>query len=286
MDIIDIESLESSARPSKNVPSMRCNCISANSICYVTVTIATLALLGAIVFVCRDYIKILLYWINNQDTWIVTVIVVALFTVVSFPIVIGYLFLIIASGYLFGILQGITMVIIAANLGIAIAHTTLRALSSRLPVGTLLRSETAKAILRVISGPQAFRVVLFARLTPIPFGLQNTIFAVSNIGGLRYHIASAIGLFPAQFINVYLGSSLHSMQEVLEDKSAATTGYIVFCFQILVGVSLMVYVVQKARRELHLALLEADLASMADTPHFLHESSLPDSKVSLTNLIA
>ena len=180
MDIIDIESIESGVRPSKKVSSMRCNCISSNSICYVTVTIATLALLGAIVFVCKDYIKVLLYWIEHQDAWIIIVIVVALFTVVSFPIVIGYLFLIIASGYLFGILRGITMVVLAANLGIAIAHATLSALSSSLPIGALLRSETAKAILRVISGPQAFRVVLFARLTPIPFGLQNTIFAVST----------------------------------------------------------------------------------------------------------
>ncbi|XP_024940929.1 transmembrane protein 64 isoform X2 [Cephus cinctus] len=177
------------------------------------------------------------------------------------------------------------MVILAANLGIAIAHATLSALSSRLPIGALLQSDTARAILRVISGPQAFKVVLFARLTPIPFGLQNTIFAVSNIGGIRYHIASAIGLLPAQLINVYLGSSLRSMQDVLEDRSTAATGYIVFCFQILVGVSLMVYVVQKARRELQLALLEADLASMADTSYFLLDT-LPDSKIVLSNLVA
>ena len=43
----------------------------------------------------------------------------------------------------------------------------------------LIKTETGRAILRVISGPRAFKVVLFARLTPIPFGLQNTIFGVS-----------------------------------------------------------------------------------------------------------
>ncbi|XP_034939245.1 transmembrane protein 64 [Chelonus insularis] len=278
MDIIDIESIESNARPLKN-SKVKCNCISSNSICYIVVTIATLAFLGAIVFICRDYIEKLLCWIEHQNVWIIIVIVISLFTVVSFPIVIGYLFLIIASGYLFGILRGITLVVLGANLGIAVAHTTLSALSTKLPIGALLRSETARAILRVISGPQAFRVVLFARLTPIPFGLQNTIFAVSNISGLRYHIASAIGLLPAQLINVYLGSSLRSMQDVLSDKSTATTGYIVFCFQILIAVSLMVYVVQKARRELHLTLLEADLASMTDS-HYLHDV-IPDSKGSL-----
>lgn len=44
----------------------------------------------------------------------------------------------------------------------------------------LLKNETGKAILRVIAGPRAFKIVLLARLTPIPFGLQNTIFGVSR----------------------------------------------------------------------------------------------------------
>lgn len=157
-------------------------CISSNSICYVAITITTLAFLGAIVFVCRDYIKVLLYWIEHQNAWLIAVIFIALFTVVSFPIVIGYLFLIVASGYLFGAMRGMTIVILSANLGIAIAHVTLGLLSTRLPIGALLQSDTARAILRVISGPQAFKIVLFARLTPIPFGLQNTIFAVGELG--------------------------------------------------------------------------------------------------------
>lgn len=186
MDIINIEGVETGVRSSKNSASIQCNCINSNSICYIVVTITTLALLGAIVFICRDYIKVLLYWIEHQNIWIVAIIFIALFTVVSFPIVIGYLFLIIASGYLFGILRGIMMVVLSANLGIAIAHVTLSTLSSKLPIGTLLQNDTARAILRVISGPQAFKVVLFARLTPIPFGLQNTIFAVCTFPMFRY----------------------------------------------------------------------------------------------------
>ena len=46
----------------------------------------------------------------------------------------------------------------------------------------------------------------------------------------------------------------------------------------------MVYVVQKARRELQLALLEADLASMTDNSHYVLDG-LPDSKMLLTNFI-
>ncbi|XP_011695274.1 PREDICTED: transmembrane protein 64 [Wasmannia auropunctata] len=278
--LIDVDDVETGMRSSKSstASTLHFGCISSNSICYVAITIATLTFLAVIVFIYRDIIKLLLHWIEHQNAWIIAVIFIWLFTLVSFPIVVGYLFLIVASGYLFGMVRGMAIVILSANLGIAIAHVTLGMLSTRLPIGDLLQTgapTTARAILRVISGPQAFKIVLFARLTPIPFGLQNTIFAVSNIGGFQYHVASAIGLLPAQLVNVYLGSSLRSMQDVLEDRSTAATGYVVFCFQILVGLSLMVYIVQKARKELQLTLFEADLAN---SPHYVLDG-LPDSKI-------
>ena len=46
----------------------------------------------------------------------------------------------------------------------------------------------------------------------------------------------------------------------------------------------MVYVVQKARKELQLALLEADLSAAAESAHYLLDPT--DSKLLLTNLIA
>lgn len=119
----------------------------------------------------------------------------------------------------------------------------------------LLRNETGKAILRIISGPRAFKVVLLARLTPIPFGLQNTIFAVSSVQPRSYHLPTLLGLMPAQVINVYIGSTLRSMHDVLHNHSTALTSYAVFGVQICIGAALMAWVVQKARRELAEALL-------------------------------
>lgn len=46
----------------------------------------------------------------------------------------------------------------------------------------------------------------------------------------------------------------------------------------------MVYIVQKARKELQLILFEADLASMTNSSHYLLDG-LPDSKIILTNLV-
>lgn len=127
---------------------------------------------------------------------------------------------------------------------------------SGLPLSRLLKNETGRAILRVISGPRAFKVVLLARLTPIPFGLQNTIFGVSNVHRNSYYLGTLIGLFPAQLINVYIGSSLRSMHDVFTNHSTALASYGIFGVQICIGIVLMAWVVHRARRELAEALLQ------------------------------
>ncbi|RVE47402.1 hypothetical protein evm_008001 [Chilo suppressalis] len=86
---------------------------------------------------------------------------------------------------------------------------------------------------------------------------------VSDVRGCGYHIATMLGLFPAQLINVYLGSTLRSIHEVLDDSHV--TGYIVFVCQILIGVTLMVWVVQKARKELTIAIMAAESISSSSS---------------------
>ncbi|XP_013188588.2 transmembrane protein 64 [Amyelois transitella] len=227
----------------------------------IVISVLMLTCLVLVLYFFKEYLKKILTWVNSQDAWVVLLLCLGLFLIVSFPIAIGYLVLIITSGYLFGILKGLGTVIVSANFGVAVAHYTLRAMRSYLPLERFLDNETARALLKVISGPQAFKIVFFARLTPIPFGLQNTIFAVSDVQGCGYHIATLIGLLPAQVINVYLGSTLRSIHEVLDNSHV--TGYIVFAFQILIGITLMVWVVQKARKELTFAIMAAELGREA-----------------------
>lgn len=210
-----------------------------------------------LIYSFRETAKGILYWIETQNSWTVFVIFLCMFTIVSFPVTVGYLVLIIASGYLFGFVRGLLTVVIGANLGVLIAHNTIKSLQVKLPVHKLIKNETGRAILRVISGPRAFKIVLFARLTPIPFGLQNTIFGISSVNTRSYHAGTVIGLLPAQTINVYLGSKLRSIHEVLNDHNAALglAGYGVFVVEVIVGAALMVWVIQKARLELSAALL-------------------------------
>ena len=77
-----------------------------------------------------------------------------------------------------------------------------------------------KLSLLLESKKDAFQLVLLSRLTPIPFGLQNSLFAVSTMSFDKYLQATCLGLFPCQVINVYLGSTLRSMEEVRKHFTA------------------------------------------------------------------
>lgn len=98
------------------------------------VPISLLALVLLVGYLTRNYAKALLFWIETQNSWLIFVIFLALFTLVSFPIVVGYLVLLITAGYLFGFWRGWLTVILGANMGIAIAHATIRACRHRISV--------------------------------------------------------------------------------------------------------------------------------------------------------
>jgi protein maelstrom len=145
----------------------------------VLVSALAACLLLGIAWLCRGWLRAALLWVQSQPAWLVCALFLALFTLVSFPVAIGYLVLLVSAGYLLGV-WALPLVIVSANVGVFVAHQVIRRLgSAAAPLRRLLRSDSARALLRVISGPHSFRIVVFARLSPIPFGVQNTIFAVS-----------------------------------------------------------------------------------------------------------
>lgn len=106
------------------------------------------------------------------------------------------------------------------------------------------------------SKKDAFQLVVLARLTPLPFGLQNSFFAISPLTISKYIQASCIGSLPFQVINVYLGSTLRSMEEVFTDPSTATVGVLVlFCQLTFIGISVL-FIIQKA--SYHLETIEKE----------------------------
>lgn len=78
------------------------------------------------------------------------------------------------------------------------------------------------------------------------------------MGSKNYHIASLLGLLPAQTINVYFGSKLKQIHDVFNDHHTALASYGVFVVEVLIGIALMLWIIQKARSELSNALIDME----------------------------
>uniref|UniRef100_A0A0P5UZT7 Putative Transmembrane protein n=1 Tax=Daphnia magna TaxID=35525 RepID=A0A0P5UZT7_9CRUS len=163
---------------SLNTISLNRSSFVSGPMCQCLLSMLTLAIMACFVFLFRDSIYHVLLWIEKQDTWVTCIMFTALFTIVSLPLTWGYILLNLACGYLFGMLAGILVVSTTAAVGVFFAHVIVKQLCLGFITTKLLNSHSLRAFVNVISGPQAFKVVAFARLTPIPFGLQNAIFAV------------------------------------------------------------------------------------------------------------
>ena len=135
------------------------------------------ALVCLFVFICRDYVKYLLLYLDDINMIWSFLIFMLLFTIVSFPLTWGYVLLNVAAGYLYGFIVGIFNVVLSAFVGVAIAHCTMRYFLQAL-ILKRFSSKSVIAFLRILDGENSFKVVALSRLTPIPFGLQNALFAV------------------------------------------------------------------------------------------------------------
>ena len=71
----------------------------------------------------------------------------------------------------------------------------------------------------------------------------------------RYILASMLGLLPTQTLNVYIGSTLRSMEEVVTNSDHLVTGWLILALQLGVTILTGLFVVKKARQELDKTIL-------------------------------
>lgn len=167
---LQIEAVDISvSKPAKTGPS--CYQVSLTSVVVISV-------ICGLVVALRQYIKDLLLWLQTTDLFVGYFIFLALFTVVSFPVAWGYMLLMIAAGYLYGAVYGPIVVVTCGVFGIFSAHMTMKH-CCRSCIMNRFYNEKMDAVIRVVESDQGFKLVALARLTPIPFGLQNGLFAVS-----------------------------------------------------------------------------------------------------------
>ena len=76
---------------------------------------------------------------------------------------------------------------------------------------------------------------------------SNLVFSLSTE---RYILASVLGLLPTQTLNIYVGSTLRSMEEVVTNSDNMMTGWVILIFQLLITLMVGMFIVKKARLEL------------------------------------
>lgn len=153
-------------------PRPQCLQISGTALVLLTIGVV-------VVILCRHYLKDLLEWLQNLPAWAGILLFIVMFTIVSFPMTWGYIVLNFAAGYLYGFTIGLIVVALSATFGVSTAFIVCRRFF-RDYVRSKLESDGLKAIIRVVEGRRGFKVITLSRLTPIPFGLQNGLFAVST----------------------------------------------------------------------------------------------------------
>uniref|UniRef100_U3IZ32 Transmembrane protein 64 n=2 Tax=Anatinae TaxID=2068716 RepID=U3IZ32_ANAPP len=228
-----------------------CWCKSCLGVCVLA------ALCFASLALVRQYLRDLLLWAESLDSLAGVLLFTAGFIVVSFPCGWGYILLNVAAGYLYGFVLGMGLMVLGVLVGTLVAHVACRRLLARWALARIQGSTTLSAVVRVVEGGSGLKVVALARLTPIPFGLQNAVFAVTDLSLPSYLMASSVGLLPTQLLNSYLGTTLRTMEDVIAEQSVS--GYFIFSLQIVISIGLMFYVVHRAQVELNAAIVACEM---------------------------
>ncbi|XP_065676728.1 transmembrane protein 64-like [Hydra vulgaris] len=245
----------------ERVLDTRCNCLRSKCL-HLSGTFILLCISGIVlVFFFRRYINELLEWLQHLDGRVSGLLFVLMFTIVSFPMTWGYILLNVAAGYLYGFFIGLATVTVSVLIGVTTSLIICR-LFIRGFLKSKLESEHLKAIIRVVESRRGFKVVFLTRLTPIPFGLQNGLFAITNMDLSKCLLASFAGLLPTQALNAYMGSSLRTIEDVVHHNSPG--GYFMFAIQVGISGFLMWYVIRRARYELNKACLASDYEKALD----------------------
>lgn len=236
----------------ERVLDSRCPCLQSKCL-HLSGTFLILLIIGIVViYFFRRHLKDCLEWLEHADGWLSGLLFILMFTLVSFPMTWGYIFLNVAAGYLYGFLMGLVTVNVSVLVGVSVSLVVCRKVIRGF-VTSKLQSEHLKAIIKVVESRRGFKVLVLTRLTPIPFGLQNGLFAITNMPLSKCLLGSFIGLLPTQALNAYVGSTLRTMEDVVHNNSAG--GYLILGVQVGISGFLMWYVIRRARYELNKACL-------------------------------
>jgi len=161
------------------------------------------------------------------------------------------------AGYAWGPVWGVVLVspvsVAAATAAFLLGRTFAReAVEQRLG-----KDPRVAAIDRAI-GEDGFKLVLLLRLSPVfPFNVLNYALALTRVRLRDYVLASAIGMFPATVLFVYLGSLVSSGAELLAGRpTAGPAGSLLSWAGLVATLAVVVLVTRVSRAALQRSMAE------------------------------
>jgi len=174
------------------------------------------------------------------------------------------------AGFAYGVVLGVPLVWIAANLGAAVAFLLGRTVAREAIARRVEANPRFAAIDRAV-GREGLKIVLLTRLSPaFPFSLLNYAYGLTQVSFRDYVVGSLVGMVPGTIMYVYLGSLLTSVSEIASGTTAGGPARQALTFVgFAATVAVTVVITRIARRALAEATAEAPLqrsAAPAATP--------------------
>src|SRR5438105_5820234 len=113
----------------------------------------------------------------------------------------------IGAGFAFGLWKGFLAVSVGATLGASLAFLVARFIARDKIDAIAKRNEKFKKVDNAI-GKQGAKLIFLLRLSPaIPFNISNYFYGLTGVKFWPYVLASWIGMMPATFLYVYIGTA-------------------------------------------------------------------------------
>lgn len=154
------------------------------------------------------------------------------------------------AGYIYGPVPGALITSAGTSVGSLLSFLSLRYIFMDYMKALTSRYSNYRKLVRVIESKQGFKLMMMSRLTPLPIGVQNAIYASTKVSSLQFFQTTTLGLMPTQFINSYMGSTLRDLEAVLKgDTSATPMGPYMVYVQLAFFVLVTLYIQRRMREE-------------------------------------
>lgn len=123
------------------------------------------------------------------------------------------------AGVMFGLWGGMAGIMAGSALGAAIGFLVSRYVA-RERVARVLGKNPKFVLIDQAIRREGWKIVGLLRLCPIPFGVSNFAYGLTNIRFWHYLLATMAGILPGQIVSVYLGSAGRQLAEVNHSPAA------------------------------------------------------------------